>query len=183
MVSLALSPHVYGIIVLSILYMYLRFDANQYILSVLFLSVFPFVPIFLDYLRDKVDIFISERERRTKYFALTALIYLLAALLFYLWGNFMLLILFLTYLAETVLHMLVNTRWKISIHAAGIAGPTTFLTVAVDGKLGLLYLLLLPVYAARKKMNAHSDMQLIGGVLLSSLTTLVIVEFLTSYIS
>ncbi len=181
-VSLVLSPHMYGVIVLSIMTLHCRYSLEILIGSILFLSILPLAPILIDLKRGETDIFITERIKRTKYFLYTAAFYGVASIIYYLLKLFPLFILFTTYFFETIIHMLVNTHWKISIHTAGIAGPTTFLTLVIDKRLVILYILLIPVYIARKKMNAHSDAQLIGGTVLSAATTLVIVELLTSYI-
>lgn len=181
-VSLALSPHMYGVIILIILSLHYRYSLEILVCSILLLSILPLAPILIDLKRGKTDIFITERIKRTKYFLYTAAFYGVASVIYYLLKLFPLFVLFTTYFFETIIHMLVNTRWKISIHTAGIAGPTTFLTLVIDKSLGILYLLLIPVYIARKKMNAHSDAQLIGGAVLSATTTLVIVYLLTSYI-
>lgn len=182
-VSLALSPHMYGALVLILLSLNYGYSLETLLGSILLLSILPLIPILIDHRRGETDIFITERAKRTKYFIYTAIFYSVASGIYYILGFFPIFLLFTTYLFETIIHMIVNTRWKISIHAAGIAGPTTFLALVVDKSLEILYLLLIPVYLARKKMNAHSDTQLIGGALLSATTTVIIVYLLTSYIA
>ncbi len=180
-VSLLLSPHLYGVIVLAIICAWKGYGPLAFLEAGALLSLAPLLPILVDRWRGKTDIFISERRKRTKYFAATAAIYAAAAGLYYLRGQTLLYLLFATYLVETLLHMAVNTRWKISIHSAGIAGPTTFLVLTLGACFAALYLLLLPVYAARKKLRAHTDAQLLAGALLAALSTVVVVKILTSY--
>lgn len=179
--SLLLSPHLYGVVVLAIICAWQGYGLLEFLEAASLLSLAPLAPILYDRWRGRTDIFISERRKRTKYFAATALVYAAATALYYLRGEELLYLLFATYLVETLLHMAVNTRWKISIHSAGIAGPTTFLVATLGACFAVLYLLLIPVYAARKKLRAHTDAQLVAGALLSALSTVVVVWLLTSY--
>jgi len=180
-VSLLLSPHLYGVVVLAIICLWKGYGPATFLEASSLLALAPLLPILYDRWRGKTDIFISKREERTKYFAATAAIYAAAAALYYLRGATLLYLLFATYLVETLLHMAVNAKWKISIHSAGIAGPTTFLVLTLNTCFAALYLLLLPVYVARKKLRAHTDAQLLAGALLAALSTIVVVKLLISY--
>jgi len=66
----------------------------------------------------------------------------------------------------TLVIVLINLRWKISIHAMGIAGPTAVLILAF-GSWGLLLGLLLPaVMWSRIYLKKHTLAQMLAGALL-----------------
>jgi membrane-associated phospholipid phosphatase len=67
--------------------------------------------------------------------------------------------------------MFISLRWKISVHASGIAGPSTALIYAFGVMAAPLLLLALPVAWARVKLGAHTILQVALGVLLTILIT------------
>ena len=71
----------------------------------------------------------------------------------------------------------VTTVWKISLHAATIAGLTSLLVVYQGSWLGLGYLALLPVIWSRTLLKQHSPNQLIAGTLLGSGLTFIAAWF------
>jgi membrane-associated phospholipid phosphatase len=77
----------------------------------------------------------------------------------------------LCYCGNTVIMMLISLKWKISIHASGIAGPLTALVFSL-GVIAVTFLLLVvPVAWARLTLKAHTPMQVIVGALLTILIT------------
>jgi membrane-associated phospholipid phosphatase len=71
----------------------------------------------------------------------------------------------LGYAVGTLFIFLVNLRWKISVHAMGVAGPTTVL-LFVFGPWGvLLGLLLPPVIWSRVYLKKHTVSQALVGAL------------------
>jgi membrane-associated phospholipid phosphatase len=77
----------------------------------------------------------------------------------------------LCYLGNSMVMMLVNRRWKISVHASGVTGPATALIYSL-GLVALPFLLLaIPVGWARLKLRAHTIAQVAAGALLTIFTT------------
>jgi membrane-associated phospholipid phosphatase len=88
----------------------------------------------------------------------------IAALLFF-QAPFLTTIVMLGYAVGTLFIFLVNLRWKISVHAMGVAGPTTVL-LFVFGLWGvLLGLLLPPVIWSRVYLKKHTVAQALVGAL------------------
>jgi membrane-associated phospholipid phosphatase len=84
----------------------------------------------------------------------------------------------LGYCAGTLFLFFINLYWKISIHAMGIAGPTTVL-VFVFGYWGvLLGLLLLPVIWSRVYLKKHTVAQAITGGILGFVLTAIMLSLL-----
>jgi membrane-associated phospholipid phosphatase len=77
----------------------------------------------------------------------------------------------LCYLGNTVVMMFITLRWKISVHASGIAGPSTALVYLLGAIAAPLLLLAVPVGWARIKLGAHTILQVIGGASLTFLIT------------
>jgi hypothetical protein len=79
--------------------------------------------------------------------------------------------LMLCYLGNTLVMMTITFRWKISVHASGIAGPTTLLVQSLGLVFSLLSLLLIPVGWARIRLEAHTLNQFVAGALVTVITT------------
>jgi membrane-associated phospholipid phosphatase len=75
--------------------------------------------------------------------------------------------LMLCYAGNTLVMMLITRRWKISIHASGIAGPTTALIASLGIWASIFFVLLVPVGWARIKLKAHTPTQLLAGALVT----------------
>jgi membrane-associated phospholipid phosphatase len=85
------------------------------------------------------------------------------------------------YFAGTLFLFFINLYWKISIHAMGIAGPTTVL-VFVFGYWGvLLGLLLPPVIWSRVYLKKHTLAQALTGAILGFVLTAVMLSLLLRY--
>lgn len=80
----------------------------------------------------------------------------------------------MSYILVTMLAALtvVTTVWKISLHAATIAGLTSLLVVYQGNWFVLGYLALLPVVWSRLQLKQHSPNQLIAGTILGAGLTL-----------
>jgi membrane-associated phospholipid phosphatase len=67
--------------------------------------------------------------------------------------------------------MIITLRWKISIHAAGIAGPTTGLIYGIGVWAAVFFTLLVPVGWARVRLKAHTPLQMLAGGLVTIAAT------------
>jgi hypothetical protein len=77
----------------------------------------------------------------------------------------------LAFLLNTIAVFLINLKYKISAHAGNIAGIATILYL-IYGNIALpIYLLLIPIYALRIKLKAHTIGQLILGTISSIILT------------
>ncbi|MGZ4910707.1 MAG: PAP2 family protein [Halobacteriota archaeon] len=87
----------------------------------------------------------------------------------------------LGYCVGTLFLFFINLYWKISIHAMGIAGPTTVL-IFVFGYWGVLFgLLLPPVIWSRVYLKKHTVAQTIAGAILGFVLTVVALSLLLSF--
>lgn len=78
----------------------------------------------------------------------------------------------LSYLLNVIFLFTVNKFvYKVSGHSSGIAGPATALTIINGYKGALAFLLLIPVYISKIKLDDHTFMQLAVGGITSILIT------------
>jgi membrane-associated phospholipid phosphatase len=73
----------------------------------------------------------------------------------------------LCYFSNSLVMMLVTLKWKVSVHASGIAGPATALSCSLGTPWLSTFLLVIPVGWARIRLGAHSLSQVIAGALLT----------------
>jgi len=179
-ISLILSPNMYSLVICTIYWCLKDFEGGLYAWFMLSFSIslLPFLFIYYDTRRGKIDIFVSKREERTKYFILTLSSYILGFLMLNIFGITVYNILLLTYFLVGITLFIQNTRYKVSVHAAGIGGPTTMLVLEFDSYFWLLYLTLLPVMWSRLKMKAHSLTQLVSGTITSIAITFIVLLFI-----
>jgi len=103
------------------------------------------------------DMYASERRTRTKPFMGAIASYLLGALVLTVFNApSSLVALMACYFVNTLVMTVISLVWKISIHAVGISGPATFLTLQMGAIMLPLFILLLPVGWARLKLGAHT---------------------------
>ena len=140
-----------------------------FLVSALFGGILPIAIIFL-MLKMGIthDMYASERRTRTKPF--------MGAIASYLLGIFVLTVfsapssltaLMACYFVNTLVMTVISLVWKISIHAVGISGPATFLTLQLGAIMLPFFILLLPVGWARLKLGAHDLKQVLAGALLT----------------
>lgn len=143
------------------------------LLAALFGTILP-MGIILSMLRRGIlkDVYASERETRFKPFLGAILSYLLGlAALIAIAAPQLIWVLMAGYLVNTIIMMIITLRWKISIHASGIAGPATYLVYAFGIQLWPVFLLIIPIGWSRLKLKAHTLGQVAAGFLLTTLLT------------
>ena len=126
------------------------------------------------------DIHIGRQSQRTLPFILCILSFSLGTLV--MWQSFgwhLLTALLGCYAINTLSVMLINFKWKISVHATGIGGPVAAFCLAVGWTvLPLMLGLLALVCWARVYLRAHSLGQVLAGSLLGFGLTLILFRLL-----
>lgn len=154
----------------------------------IFTVLIPLVPMLIMYGRGQIEsIYISKREERTLPYIFTIISYIFWSL--FLWNvlklpSFVIVMGVASTLSLLVI-MLVNLKWKISAHLAGIGG----LTGAVFGYCMIMgvnpTMLLIGMFVAsglsalsRLELKAHTPAQVIAGFLVGFLMVFIPVVFL-----
>lgn len=182
-ISYTLNANTYAIAVAAyILWLEGNFNAPSLAIEVFLLGVLPVTPILIDVLRGRVDIFVSDRVDRPVYFTYALLVYI-AGYIYYRFIAFdgWMAYFILTYVIVTAVMTLATLKYKVSVHACGIAGPTTFLAINYGVAHALLYLLLVPIYYARSRLGAHTLNELLLGSVIGVCLTLTTVLLVLQY--
>ena len=126
----------------------------------------PFLPVLYFYRKKVVDLDISKREMRTPFFVIAAAFYSIAAIIFFATNTTILSLLAASYAFVTIILLLVNMFWKVSVHSAGVTGPI-FALVFVFGFMALpLSLMIFLVSWSRIKLKKHTLPQTFIGSLI-----------------
>jgi membrane-associated phospholipid phosphatase len=129
-------------------------------------AFFPFLPVLYFYRKNVVDLDVSEKEMRTPFFVVAAAFYSIAAVIFFFTNTRILLLLAVSYAFVTVILLLVNRFWKVSVHSAGVTGPV-FALIFVFGFMVLpLSLMIVLVGWSRIKLKQHTFTQTFVGSLI-----------------
>ena len=134
------------------------------LMSIIFASVLPMAIIIYWAKRSGNDSDISKRQDRPIPLIIGTVSYLIGFLISRFLGlNDFLTFLFLCYSINTFIVMLITTRWKISIHTTGLAGPVCALIILL-GPVGALFGLLYPILIwSRVTLKKHTISQAISG--------------------
>jgi membrane-associated phospholipid phosphatase len=148
------------------------------IVAFFFLAILPLiVPVYL-YFQGKADIEFSDKAMRKWPYITAVISYLLGALFFWWLGIHALAVFLTAYLVVTSLVAMINTRWKISAHTSGVAGPITAFVWIFGPILIPLYLIVPFVGWVRLRMHVHTQAQLVAGAILAAVVTAIVFALL-----
>ncbi|MBI5060870.1 MAG: hypothetical protein HZB67_00990 [Candidatus Aenigmarchaeota archaeon] len=179
--SIAFYPTLLSIIFTIIFSLYSpagSLTAMQSILvGVAFLAILPTTPLLYYMKKGSIDINVSIREKRTKFYAFAIISQSIAAVIFFLSGNTTMLSYSAAVVFVTITVLLINLRWKISAHSSAIATDVAAVFYVFSALWPLLFIPL--VSFIRYKARAHSLMQLLAGAVIGFMVTLI--TFLAIY--
>jgi membrane-associated phospholipid phosphatase len=129
-------------------------------------AFFPFLPVLYFYRKNVVDLYVSKKETRTPFFLVAIALYSIAALIFFVTNTKIMFLLALGYTFVTIILLVVNKFWKVSVHSAGVTGPI-FALIFVFGIIVIpLSLIILLVSWSRIKLKMHTFRQTLAGALI-----------------
>ncbi len=165
-------PPSFTIIIYSFLALHYENQINKILITILTAFIFGFLlqVILFFYLRKKgkiVDLDASVKEERTSPFLISILFYLSGLIIFIYSGiNIVSIGFWFCYISNTLIVIFINRKWKISVHAAGAAGPLAAITFVI-GPAGIWFtFLLIAVGWARIKLKCHTLLQVVAGAAL-----------------
>jgi len=140
---------------------------SSILICLMIMVILPIVPIVFEAWRGNVDLDVSTRENRTRFFIFSMMCDVLAISVYSFFACHIMSILAATYFAVTLGVAIVSLRWKISVHGAGVGGPGAAL-IYVYGPVALLvaFVWALVVWS-RITLKQHSLLQSVGGVVLA----------------
>ncbi len=139
------------------------------LVAFLFGSAFPMLVIYLMYKIGKIgDLDVTDRSQRKVPFILSILVYALGTIImFALNAPAIVSALMFCYTTNTLVTFLISLRWKISVHAVGVAGPFICLVYFMGWLYSPLLLLIIPIGWSRVELKAHTLAQVVAGFVLS----------------
>ncbi|MGQ4894735.1 MAG: hypothetical protein ACP6IQ_08955 [Candidatus Njordarchaeia archaeon] len=143
----------------------------------IFLLILPIAPILYATKKGETDIYVSNKNMRPKFFIYAILSYFIGALICYILKYNLAMAFIGCYFTVTLSIAILSFKTKVSVHAAGISGPVTFMVFFFGTPWMMLYLLVVLVGIARIKTKAHSAVQ----VALGSIDAL-LVTYITLYL-
>jgi membrane-associated phospholipid phosphatase len=141
------------------------------LLGILILSIGPFVPVAYAVRTKRIDLDISDRNKRGPVYAISAVAYAVGVLVFWATDNKIMFVLSVAYLSVGIMLMLITFAWKISAHAAATAGMATALSLVLGVWMLPSFLLAVLTIWARVKLGAHTLLQALAGAILSIVIT------------
>jgi membrane-associated phospholipid phosphatase len=139
--------------------------------GVLILSIGPFVPVAYAVRTKRIDLDISDRNKRAPVYVISLVAYAVGVLFFWVTENKIMFVLSVAYLCVGFALMLITFAWKISAHAAATAGMATALWLVLGVWMFSAYLLALLTIWARVRLGAHTVLQAVAGAILSIVIT------------
>ena len=127
----------------------------------------PFLSVLYFYRRKVVDLYVSNRKTRTPFFLIAITSYSFAALIFLVTNTKIMLLLALGYILVSIILMVVNLFWKVSVHSAGVTGPIFSLIFVFGINAVPLTLIVGLVGWSRIKLKNHTFAQTLAGSLIA----------------
>jgi hypothetical protein len=149
------------------------------IICLFFGTIIPILVLFIWTKLKKIDRDFTIKEDRNRPLLMAAIIYFIGALILWLFqANPLITAIMLCYGTNTIIVFIINLKWKISVHAMGITGPTTALMFAnpwffIFGLIGPL------VMWSRLTLKKHTVGQLLAGSFFGYMLTAIQLYYLT----
>ncbi|TFG34930.1 hypothetical protein EU527_01080 [Candidatus Thorarchaeota archaeon] len=147
------------------------------ILCIFMMVLLPIAPILFEAWRGKIDLDVSVRENRTKFFLFSILCYILSYVVYTHFSCIIMSALAAAYLTVTVGVTIASLRTKVSVHGAGVGGPGTALFFVYGWIVFPVVILWILVILSRTTLKQHTLSQSIAGVLLGVIIVLVTYPF------
>ncbi len=147
--------------------------SSSVVIALVLMVIIPPLPIILDARRGNVDLDVSERTMRAKFFIFAIGCYSVASFVYWILACHVMAVLAMAYATVTIGIMAATFRTKVSVHCAGVGGPGTAIII-VYGALGLL---VVPVWIAvvwsRQVLHQHTLVQSVGGLTIAIVITII----------
>jgi len=116
---------------------------NNILINTIFMVLIPVTAIVVFYKQVVLDMGLIERNQRPKFYLANLISYGVVSFLLYYFNNEIMLKIALSYLLTMLVLFLINFKWKISLHGAGIAIGSMVLLLNF-GLISLIFFALIP---------------------------------------
>jgi membrane-associated phospholipid phosphatase len=140
----------------------------------------PISPILYEATRGNIDLDVSVRESRTRFFLFSLLCYAFAYVVYSIMNCTIMSSLAAAYFTVTLGVTIASLKTKVSVHGAGVGGPGMALIYVYGLSAAPVFIIWIAVIWARKSLKQHSISQSIAGVLLGVIITALTYPFVYS---
>lgn len=164
-------------------------DISKILDTILVSSVFGFIAPIVLFLTLKnrgkiVDVDASVKEERNLPYLIAVVFYVIGlVLMIYLRLNIITIAFWFCYISNTLLTVIINRYWKISAHSMGIAGSLAAMFFVIGNYSFLFLPLLIAVGWSRIKLKCHTISQVIAGIILAFVSTILQMYLIINYFS
>jgi len=144
---------------------------SSILICLIVMVILPIVPILYEAWKGKVDLDVSDRERRKKFLLFSMLCYVIAFIIYWFFDCLIMSSLSAAYFTVASGVLLVSLKYKISVHGAGVGGPGEAL-IYTYGSIALIVIIvwILVIYS-RIALKQHTLGQAVAGVMLGVMIT------------
>ena len=145
---------------------------SSILICLIVMVILPITPIVYEAWKGNVDLDVSERESRTKFFAFSMMCDVIAFVVYGYFGCHIMSTLAAAYFSVTAGVLLVSLRSKISVHGAGVGGPGMALIYVYGPVVFAVVIVWILVIYSRITLKQHTLRQSVAGVALAIIITL-----------
>ena len=144
---------------------------QSFLLGLFFIVIGPILPLTAMVALGKLTFDVRNRRDRPLLYLAAILVYSVGGVVAWFYQDHTMAVLAVAYGAVTSAIAIVSLFWKVSAHAAGVAGPITGL-IWIYGLIPVPFLLLAVLVAwARWHQGLHTITQLVSGILIAMIVT------------
>ncbi|MFX0097566.1 MAG: hypothetical protein ACFE7E_07385 [Candidatus Hodarchaeota archaeon] len=142
-----------------------------FILGILLIGLFPIGAVVYERSKGKVSLEVPNKKERTHFLVLAIFFYVIGALVFYIVQCMIMVVICAAYITVTSTITAVNFKTKVSVHAAGAAGPLTAVVIIYGIWTVFVYSFVALVVWIRLKLGAHTPKELLAGTMIGIIIT------------
>jgi len=176
-VSTLFVPPSFTLITFVLFALKLENDSSKLMATIFVALLFGFIApiiLFLHYRKKGliIDLDASVKEERTVPMLISVLFFIVGLIILIIFNvNIISIAFWFCYISNTVITVLINSKWKISAHTMGAAGPLAAVTF-LFGPVALLFILIVILVGwSRIQLKCHSLAQVLAGGIFAFLST------------
>ena len=188
-ISTIFIPPSFTIIIFTLFAFHLETELVQRYITIFVALIFGFIsPIVLFlYYRKKgkvIDLDASIKEERTVPMSISVIFFIVGLLILIAFNiNIVSIAFWFCYISNTLITIIINKNWKISVHTMGAAGPLAAVTY-LFGPVTLVFLIIVALVGwSRIQLKCHSLGQVMTGGIFAFISTYIQIYLIVNYFS
>ncbi len=174
-IALLLSPTTMAFIAIMAVIPMVKDIFTFLLMGIAFLVILPVAPVVIMSLAGKIDLMVTERERRTPFLIFSSISYFLGLLIFLAAKCRVGMTIAASYLIVSISILILNRFTKVSIHSAGASSSWAVLTLLRSSFSLLVFPSILLIAWSRYRAKAHTLCQILIGLFVGAAEPLFLV--------